>query len=244
MKYSRGNILFLILIGVALFGVLAYAVTQGSRGGGKGDISDEQADILAGQVIQMADDIATAVTRLQIVRGCEDEEIDFANDVAVLLSDGSIIFPDGHNPNAPTNGRCSVFKPEGSGVTPKLLPSGAAIKNQSTGYNVAGTFGPMTAHVDGLGTDTKQDLVLYMNYLEENVCIKINNKLGITNPGGVPPVDARSGSTNIFNGVYVGTGRYGDDSSEIYGKKAFCFMDASAMPDDHDYVFITVLIAR
>ena len=67
MRYSRGNILFLILIGVALFGALAYAVTQGSRGGGKGDISDEQADIAASQAIQMADDIATAVSRLQIV---------------------------------------------------------------------------------------------------------------------------------------------------------------------------------
>lgn len=243
MDYSRGNILFLILIGVALFGALAYAVTQGSRGGGKGDISDEQADIIASQVIENAEDIASAVTRLQIVRGCGDDEFDFANDQHVLFSDDSPIFLENHNSNAPTNGRCSIFKPEGGGIIAKILPEGAAIKNQSVGVNKARSGGVSGIVIDGVGSSQRDLVWLYPN-LEESVCIKINQKLGIDNPSSVPPVDAPAGSVPAYDGTYSGAAVIGDNASEIYGKVAFCVRLTSAAPEDHELAFLRVLIAR
>ena len=245
MRYSRGNILFLILIGVALFGALAYAVTQGSRGGGKGDISDEQADIAASQAIQMADDIATAVSRLQIVRGCEDDEFDFAEDVTVSFSDGTtLLYPEGHNSNAPTNGRCSIFKPEGAGVIAKALPSEITINSQSAGQAIIGGWGPVVVDLAGVGSDTQNDLVIYLPYIKEEVCVKINEKLGITNPGGSPPVEPRGGGIRLYDGILSATATHGDDVADLYGKNAYCIFVPSGWPDDHDFAFIRLLIAR
>jgi hypothetical protein len=59
---ERGNALFLILIAVALFAALSYALTQSGRGGG--NISNQTALITAGQVSEAPADIRSAVSRM------------------------------------------------------------------------------------------------------------------------------------------------------------------------------------
>ena len=70
---TQGNALFLILIAVALFAALSYAVTNSSRGGS--GVDKEQAEIAASQFIQYVGSIEQAVNRLKVINGCEDRLI-------------------------------------------------------------------------------------------------------------------------------------------------------------------------
>ena len=71
---ERGNALFLILIAVALFAALSYAITQSGRGGGT--IDRETVVITAGQVVEQPAAVRTAVTRM-IITGTSATTITF-----------------------------------------------------------------------------------------------------------------------------------------------------------------------
>jgi hypothetical protein len=107
MKYrsnQRGNVLFLILIAVALFAALSYAVTQSSRSGG--DSARETNILNSAQLAQYPNQIRTAVLR---------QNIDGVDITAVRF-------------NAPAdfatldNNRIGVFHPEGGGAVYQQAP--------------------------------------------------------------------------------------------------------------------------
>ncbi|MGB1077249.1 MAG: hypothetical protein ACPG05_02995 [Bdellovibrionales bacterium] len=73
---ESGNVLFLILIAVALFAALSYAVTQSSRGGGDG--ATKEKNTFSGlEYVQIGRDIKVAVQRLMLIGGCSLEELSF-----------------------------------------------------------------------------------------------------------------------------------------------------------------------
>ena len=61
---NSGNVLFLILIAVALFAALSYAVTNSGRTGGGQALSRDQAKIKASELLQYASYIQQTMTRL------------------------------------------------------------------------------------------------------------------------------------------------------------------------------------
>ena len=69
MNRQAGNVLFLIVIAVALFAALSYAVTESASGDGK-DASDEQAQLDQAVLENYTSAISTGRMRLEIVRGC------------------------------------------------------------------------------------------------------------------------------------------------------------------------------
>ncbi len=100
---ERGNAIFMIFIAVALFGMLAYAFMHGSRGNISW-ITSEQAKTAAYSSQDCTNATNMAVKRLQ-TRGCDN--------MISYMADGSNIIP-----NAPTDGSCSVFHPNGGGAKP------------------------------------------------------------------------------------------------------------------------------
>ncbi|MGB1077316.1 MAG: hypothetical protein ACPG05_03340, partial [Bdellovibrionales bacterium] len=102
---QNGNVLFLILIAVALFAALSYAVTQSTRGGGNAD--EETTLIRSAELTQYVSAVKTAVLRLTI-NGCSETDISFEH-----ANWGHTDYD--HTPPASTD--CQVFHPDGGGIS-------------------------------------------------------------------------------------------------------------------------------
>lgn len=259
--YRSGNVLFLILLAVALFAALSYAVTQSSRSGGN-DISDEDARLAASQIVQYATMIEQTIARLILSNGCREQQISFAAD-----SDGDGNWYDSgdnyHNPNSPSDLSCHVFHVNGGNI-PSSPPkqdwqdAGLAASNDSPYVGIIGEY-YFTARLCfpqiGLGLDpcwndgeNNAELILALPWLNERICGSLN-KLVL----GSESIPAASGYTlhhpqhaHRFNGEYLSVGkRNGPNEAEVIGKSSFCFEDAdiSSHPGD-GYHYYHVLIPR
>lgn len=170
-RKQNGNVLFLILIAVALFAALSYAVTQSSRSGGEG-ISRDKAKLVAGQIIQYGASVEQAISRMKLINRCNDTDIslyipgnaDFANYL--------------HSP--PSETRCRVFHPDGGGLQPLvpdenwLDPTYAADTYYGHGYYAAVKLGHTT---NGLAGTTALDLLFLLPYLTQTLCEEISRRL-------------------------------------------------------------------
>lgn len=74
-RRNSGNVLFLILIAVALFAALSYIVSHSTRGGGS-DASDEKIKLVAAQMLQNGIATRLAVTRMRVA-GIKPEDMNF-----------------------------------------------------------------------------------------------------------------------------------------------------------------------
>jgi hypothetical protein len=191
---QAGNALFLILIGVALFALLAYAVTQSGRSAG--DLSKEQAALLAARITQMGADTRAGVTRM-ILSGTAAGNIIYSASPTTNNCPGSG-GPTGNNAYC-TSGATCLFAPDSGGVTPPYFPPGAWVAAYGSTGGPGGTsivaqiMGPGTGSCDvptavsGMGTGAS-DLILVAEGLTKSVCQAINAGLGISGiPASISP---------------------------------------------------------
>ncbi len=156
---QRGNALFLILIAVALFAALTYAITQSARSGGN-DISREGSIVSAGQLTEMPAAVRQAVERLMIT-GASASSITFTG--AATSSDvfapgtGTVNFP-------PPPGACS--------------PGCTAWVYQNFTDTTHGLF------VGGVGTDAPEILAV-LPAMTLSVCTQMQKGLGFAS--SIPP---------------------------------------------------------
>ncbi len=99
---QSGNVLFLILIAVALFASLSYAITK-SSGGGKTNTTAEKAQLSQGVVDNYIAAINGAIMRMQM-RGCL--AIDYKKPTEWGAEDH----------------KCQIFHPQGGGVSYQNIP--------------------------------------------------------------------------------------------------------------------------
>lgn len=234
---ESGNVLFLILIAVALFAALSYAVTQSTRSGG-GDASGETALIGSAQVTQYPASIRTALMRM-IISGEDIGTLEFNNE---SLADN---FADCTSGNA----RC-VFHPSGGGATHMNASvdvmadgnPGTWVFNGENEINLIGT----TSATEDSPTATTAEIIAFLPGLKEAICSKINSELGITgiptdtgvdfatqmtNPNGSTSTSMVSGaSTATIGGTTAG-------ASGLDGQPFGCFQDSATSA----YVYYHVL---
>lgn len=243
---QRGNVLFIVLIAIVLFGALSAMVMRTENY--QGSLDNETVSIETYELLDYAVMIEQAVANLMLAHGCELTELSFDH------PDRSNYNTAGHylNPNSPSDKSCHIFDEAGGGV-PYKEPSQISTEAGTTEYGVTSTFS-----IQGLGQDSDDvgdsgvELV-FITRVIESACNRINQEIGFTT--GSPPIVTSAAS--LFSPVpdetqsFPMTGgsegmssvfQVGDtDGPALAYQSTACYMHSSILPKHH---FYHVLLAR
>lgn len=225
----------MILIAVALFAALSYAITQSGRGGGS--VDKEQFETALSQTLQIMDMHHHGIQRMHILGGIEDNAYSFENTVWPNWVNNDHV-----NANC-ISVECEVFSPQGGQVN-AVAPPAIMAKDPS-----GDLYFRFTGNIygRGIGDIDTPDLMMGLLVTQETF-VKINEKLGINNPSGAPP--QIPGSALLFGGAF--DGNYTADVRsinntfpvELDGKMTGCFNQQHGFHSNDYAWFYTVLLAR
>lgn len=240
---ERGNVLFYILIAVALLGSLSYAVSQSSRGN-VSEISEEKTRLLATEIIEYGNILANGTGQLKL-RGHRNTEISLENNGVNGYANANCI-----------DDTCKVFHVSGAGIIYRSPETEWLDSSQSAQPQYGNLYFASSTCIIDVGTNSTtlcndsgddEELLMIMPWLKKEICVEINDLLGINNPGGDPPQDTGaswSGGFTKFTGSYGGSEEIGEGGgSDLAGKTAGCF-EGGGTPPAGSYHFYRVLIAR
>lgn len=229
---QKGNVLFLILIAVALFAALSFAVTQSGRTS-VDTLSDEKADLLAAEIIGYAAQIEQSVSRMMIINNVPEYGMDVS---AAGYSNSSAN-------GTCANDECKLFNTMGGNVSPKLLPAKAWDLQNATMTTVwQGKMLFRIIKIKDVGSELPELTLLYPG-INEKVCAAINKRVGVPNDNGVPFLDPQetigdySGTLSSFP-IISGYG-IGNDANAYADKRTLCVKTSA-----NNWYFFHVLIAR
>ena len=237
---TQGNVIFIILIAVALFGALSFAVTDTLQGSNTSRITKQAAKASAAAVIKYATDIEQAVTRLQMVNFCSDEQISFENSL-FKRNNGTVFQPDGHNPNAPADNSCDVFHGNGGAVPLGLAPKEVIDSSTPSSDSFASHRNVMLVNPSIINVGSSEnELALIVPHMNPDVCRAINKMLALPSPDDMPS-DTHGGLSygGIFNGSYNSGSVLGDTATGVQGHFMFCVKHSNLI-----YHYYHVIIAR
>jgi len=232
---EKGNVLFLILIAVALFAALSYAVTQSTRSGG-GSTEREQSILSGASMTQHPTSLRTAIIRM-ILSGVDIANLQFnaPADFGTLITDNL------------------VFHPNGGGAIFQNAPSDLmAATGQGTWFYNANFEVPNIGANGGSGND----IIAFLPGITQAICRQINTEFTIdlasctTTVGGIPDLETTLTSGNISinqdDTVTFPTADQEDLQGDGTGCAAFtgqpsgCFNDTA----NSQFVFYSVLLER
>lgn len=235
---EKGNVLFLILIAVALFAALSYAVTQSSRSGG-GDANKETNLISSAQITQYPASVRTSIIRMIVSDNTAIADLEFNSP-----SD----FGD-----CTTNAQC-VFHPSGGNATYATAPPDVMADGQQGEWTFNGDFEIVNVGLTTSGSVEGQEVIAFLPGIKQAICSKINDELGLgttipNTTGSIAGVDpGTEGYMRIMddavglastNDITIGTG--GDQvlSGTFDGQAFGCFQNNGG-----EYVYFHVLVEQ
>lgn len=230
--YNResGNVFFYIFLGVALFGGLTLAVSQGGRVSSS-NLTREQMQLRATEIIDYSDTISKAVGTLRL-RGVTLANLRFATPALSVSDYGDSTAIDQVN---------LVFHPNG----------GSAIYRQAGAASVTAGNGPYEFvalnAVQGFGTTCAtvacSDILMVLRDVRPDICRAINTYASIGDATSALPADSAFLMTGKFQGTITGSVEVlGDEgtSAALASKPYGCFTNTA---DSLNY-FYRVLWAR
>jgi hypothetical protein len=202
---ESGNVLFLILIAVALFAALSYAVTQSSRSG-NGSTSRETSRINSAQLTQYPAGVRSAVVRM-VIGGIDAGSLAFN-----IPSDFG---------NLGANTAWGVFYPDGGGATYEVAPE--AVRSPTgngiwhfNGENQIDLIGSTNAAGP---TTLTADIIAFLPDITLAVCSKINDELGLpTTPPAETGIDVTTdmkATGGTSSGIGAGGDTIGDEANGV-----------------------------
>lgn len=225
MSHQRGNILFYVLIGIVLVGLLTVALRN--TGNMKDNIDSENLVIRAGEVQRHAGEVEKAVGIL-IGNRVSESDIRFAHPDAPAEY-GTIT----------TNPTFQIFSETGGMATYRLPPSGV---NDGSKWEFYGT-----SDIPEVGSDQSELIAVLPNVTQE-FCKVINAQLGFT--AGTQPLDDLSGaSPDCVQGAAVNrfTGTF-DTTPNMLDKTTFSvlpsYQGCVTCASDNSYHYFHVLLSR
>jgi len=171
---EKGNVFLFILLGVVLFGALSFSVARGFRSDTSTSLSARQTELVASEILNYAARIERTINRLRR-NGCSENDISFENPYYPAST---------VNNRAPSDQSCHVFEPEGGSATYLQIPEQwllstsnyPSVTHTTTGHGHTVFIG--SAKVTDLGDPDAADVMLVIPWLKDNICEKINDKLG------------------------------------------------------------------
>lgn len=231
---ERGSVFFFILIGIALFAALSYAITQSVRigtdasGGVSGTTERNTATVT--DLMQFLEALKMRIFEMGS-NGVPDTQFDFKNDVYKMPSGSEVTA--NNNATCINTENCSVFVPYApSGINPMIFLE-AADKEAQTGNSLPKNGHGRVGEIDikAVGS-TAPDLVFIIQGIKPAICNLYNAKLGITTDykdtttlGSIGENDGTSMPDDFSN--YTTAHTFGYGASIFEGKKSFCAPAAS-----------------
>lgn len=235
---EAGNVLFLILIAVALFAALSYAVTQSTRSGG-GDANSEKSLVSSAALTQYPASIKTTITRMLISNSVDVNYLLFNKPATFSALTDTANEPITYKKNA-------VFHPApGGGATYSNAP--ADVLSTGTGEwffnanNEVGNIG--TTSSSTAVTASTADIIAFLPNVQKAVCDKIHAQLGMAavSTTAIAPnlANMETSTGHNTNGNILRTVGLKITSAELLGQPQGCFNTSA-----NGYVYYHVLVER
>jgi len=238
LPYDAGIAIGPILFVIAILAVLAAAIAAGS-GSFTGGTSKEQAKLMAQAILAQADNLDNCV---QVVRGngYDDTQISFQVPAGMFLDSTGADWGQTTSPANCTSDACRVYKPAGGGCTPVAIPEDAVDQeNLNSNHWFTGicplgnNVGCRAPYVNVLQLQIESGAPLHLAYapttpFTTDVCMEINNLVGITNPSGDAPhgVYSSQHGCGAYDCSAYGGGSIVFNSSQTFtANKDFCYFD-------------------
>jgi len=232
---ESGNVLFLILIAVALFAALSYAVTQSTRSGG-GSTEREQALLGSSAMTQYPTALRTSVIRM-ILGGIGVEQIFFNPPSGSFGGSGNL--------------DQQVFHPTGGGAVYQQAAADVMAGGSAGTWSFNANFEIPDIGVAGSGGN---DVTAFLSGVSNAVCIRVNEELGVDLSGctqttaGIPDFNATTDvdiADDHLDGDTFATGDREDIQGiactvGFSGQASGCFYETTLTTN----VFYSVLLER
>lgn len=233
-KSESGNVLFLILIAVALFAALSYAVTSSTRSGG-GDAASETNLVNSSAITQYPASVRTAIIRMIVSNGISDIDLWFDRPPYTNITAGEEFQV--------------VFHPSGGGATYAEAPPDVM---DPAGTNPDGEwFFNMDFEVENIATSENNtagnEIIAFLPDIRRAICERINSELGITGIPDITPTLALNVNKNDGEPIstvnpaanMIGSSNMGAGAAELDGQAFGCFENGNG-----EYVYYHVLVER